>query len=96
MALLWAHQYDEPPPLTEARPDLPPPADAVLAQALAKSPDDRYDSCLDFVAALRSAMAGGPATGHAPTEVDLRVLAPPREGPKQPPHWAEPVFRPLP
>ncbi|MFF3849157.1 serine/threonine-protein kinase [Streptomyces sp. NPDC002328] len=70
MALLWAHQYDEPPPLTGTRPDLPPPVDEVFARALAKSPDERHPTCLTFVAALRAAGAGsgpGPA-GHPPTQ----------------------------
>jgi serine/threonine protein kinase len=99
MALLWAHQYDDPPPLTEARPDLPPQVDAVFAQALAKSPDDRHDSCLAFVTALRAAMAGGPQGGHPPTEVGLAVVAGAKntrlwpDGAKPPPGWAEPVFR---
>ncbi|MGX1567913.1 serine/threonine-protein kinase, partial [Streptomyces sp. NPDC055509] len=67
MALLWAHQYDEAPPLTESRPDLDPQVDPVLAKALAKSPDDRYPSCLAFVAALRAATAGGgPDVGPTP------------------------------
>ncbi|MGW3679972.1 serine/threonine-protein kinase [Streptomyces prasinus] len=75
MALLWAHQYDEPPPLTAVRPDLAPRTDAVLAKALAKSPDDRYASCLDLVAALRTAVTGGgtttaPAGRHPATRVD--------------------------
>ncbi|MCT9139879.1 serine/threonine-protein kinase [Streptomyces violarus] len=90
MALLWAHQYDEAPPLTEARPDLAPQADPVLARALAKSPDDRYPSCLAFVAALRAATAGGvPAVGHTPTRAGRE---PGEERPKPPPRWAEPVF----
>lgn len=97
MALLWAHQYDEPPPLTEARPDLAAAVDAVFAKALAKSPDDRQDSCLAFVADLRAAVAGGAGERHAATEVDLRVVERLKESakgePKPPPRWAEPVFR---
>ncbi|MGW7662235.1 serine/threonine-protein kinase [Streptomyces sp. NPDC054756] len=73
MALLWAHQYDEPPPLTEARPDLDPAVDAVFASALAKSPDDRQDSCLAFVAELRAAVAGGTRGAHPPTRIDHAV-----------------------
>jgi serine/threonine protein kinase len=87
MALLWAHQYDQPPPLTESRPDLAPAVDAVFTKALAKSPDDRHDSCLAFVVALRSAVTGTPGPDHPPTEVDLRVAV------AAPPRWAEPVFR---
>ncbi|MFJ8596267.1 serine/threonine-protein kinase [Streptomyces sp. NPDC093598] len=93
MALLWAHQYDEPPPLTEDRPDLDPRVDPVFAQALAKSPDDRYPSCLAFVAALRAATTGG-GTGatRSPTRVDRQLPAAGQERPKPPPRWAEPVF----
>ncbi|MFJ3670950.1 serine/threonine-protein kinase [Streptomyces sp. NPDC090106] len=83
MALLWAHQYDAPPPLTEFRPDLPPQADAVFARGLAKSPDDRYDSCLDLVAALRTATGGAPPPPYATPDGTVR----------QPPPWARPVFR---
>ncbi|MER6352548.1 serine/threonine-protein kinase [Streptomyces sp. NPDC001634] len=87
MALLWAHQYDEPPPLTGQRPDLDAAVDAVFAKALAKSPGDRYDSCRAFVAALRAATAGTGRAGHPPTQ----VVTP--EAP-EPPDWARPVFRP--
>ncbi|MFD3841968.1 serine/threonine-protein kinase [Streptomyces sp. NPDC058642] len=93
MALLWAHQYDDPSPLTESRPDLAPDVDAVFARGLAKSPDARYDTCLAFVAALRAATTGARHGTHAPTEVDLKVVETPAEGPKRPPPWARPVFR---
>ncbi|MEU2749916.1 serine/threonine-protein kinase [Streptomyces collinus] len=94
MALLWAHQYDEPPPLTGERPDLDPRVDPVFAQALAKSPDDRYPSCLAFVAALRAATTGGGAGGatRQPTRVDRQLPGVGEERPKPPPRWAEPVF----
>ncbi|MFJ4819684.1 serine/threonine-protein kinase [Streptomyces sp. NPDC088801] len=94
MALLWAHQYDEPPPLTEDRPDLDPRVDPVFAQALAKSPDDRYPSCLAFVAALRAATTGGGKGGatRQPTRVDRQLPGVGEERPKPPPRWAEPVF----
>ncbi|MEU2542473.1 serine/threonine-protein kinase [Streptomyces iakyrus] len=94
MALLWAHQYDEPPPLTEDRPDLDPRVDPVFAQALAKSPDDRYPSCLAFVAALRAATTGGGNGGatRQPTRVDRQLPGVREERPKPPPRWAQPVF----
>jgi serine/threonine-protein kinase len=87
MALLWAHQYDEPPPPSEARPGLDPAVDPVFAKALAKNPDDRHGTCLAFVAALRTAVAA-PAPGRTATEPDRSVPAAPR-----PPHWAAPVLR---
>lgn len=90
MALLWAHQYDEPPPLTRIRPDLPPPVDEVFARALAKSPDARHPTCLTFVASLRAAGAGrGPRHAtHPPTQP---LTSPPH--PPRPPRWATPVVR---
>ncbi|GGR08139.1 serine/threonine-protein kinase [Streptomyces griseomycini] len=101
MALLWAHQYDDPPALTADRSDLAPRTDAVLARALAKNPDDRYDSCRDFVTALRTATedGGSPAagtaeTGHPATVRDLRVPGPGAYRPEPPPRWAQPVFGP--
>ncbi|KOV64195.1 serine/threonine-protein kinase [Streptomyces sp. MMG1121] len=83
MALLWAHQYDEPPPPSAGRPGLAPAVDPVFARALAKSPDDRYDTCLAFVAALRATMATPTATPAA---------GPSATGTPRPPHWAGPVF----
>ncbi|WP_455361844.1 serine/threonine-protein kinase [Streptomyces sp. SYSU K21746] len=96
MALLWAHQYDQPPALSEKRPGAAAALDAVLARALAKLPEDRYGSCLEFVAALR-AVGAAPAGkgGHPPTQVDPRLVAPLGHPgpPPDPPAWAEPVFR---
>jgi hypothetical protein len=66
MALLWAQLEAPPPPLTERRPDLPPAVDVVLAKALAKSPEDRYLTCMEFAFALREACAASPVGTRAP------------------------------
>ncbi|MFJ6838622.1 serine/threonine-protein kinase [Streptomyces sp. NPDC091209] len=93
MALLWAHQYDQPPALTTKRPDIPDAVDAVLAKALSKSPDDRYDSCLAFVSALRIA-ARGPVSGvGTASPMDADAAPGPPGPPPGPPAWARPVFR---
>jgi hypothetical protein len=55
MALLWAQLEAPPPVLTELRPDLPPEVDSVMQIALAKSPADRYPTCLAFASALTAA-----------------------------------------
>ncbi|MEV7990412.1 serine/threonine-protein kinase [Streptomyces sp. NPDC086077] len=96
VALLWAHQYDQPPRLTERRPGIAPAAADVLARALSKVPEDRYDSCLEFVAALRDATGSGAVLGaHAPSLADARSPGGVRgsEPPPEPPDWARPVFR---
>ncbi|MGW2704275.1 serine/threonine-protein kinase [Streptomyces sp. NPDC001340] len=100
LELLWAHQYDPPPLLSEERAGIPAAADDVLCRALAKAPDDRYGSCLEFVAALRAALADCGPRRRTPTLVDARaagtlpaadpVPAPP--DPPAPPDWAGPVL----
>ncbi|MEH6375795.1 serine/threonine-protein kinase [Streptomyces sp. KLMMK] len=86
MALLWAHQYDAPPKLSERRPGLPDAADDVLGKALAKTPDERYDDCCGFVAALRSAttLPDRRPVDHGTTP------RPPEEPPDEPPEVPEP------
>jgi tetratricopeptide (TPR) repeat protein/tRNA A-37 threonylcarbamoyl transferase component Bud32 len=64
-----AHAHSPPPPLCEARHDLPcRELDEVFARALAKEPAERPDSCAALVWELRRALAGDAAT---------RVLVPP-------------------
>lgn len=94
MALLWAHQYDQPPALSEKRRGIPSAVDGVLAKALAKVPGDRYGSCLEFVAALRATSSGIGKGSHPPTQVDPGVVgAAQHPGPApDPPVWARPVF----
>jgi hypothetical protein len=56
VAVLWAHMREDPPPLSELRPDLPAEVDAVLAKAMAKAPEERYGTCRELVADLRHAL----------------------------------------
>ena len=61
VAVLWAHVHEQPPLVTSRRPELPKAVDPVLARGLAKEPADRYASCGELVAAVRSALAPEPA-----------------------------------
>ncbi|MFJ4777632.1 serine/threonine-protein kinase [Streptomyces sp. NPDC088762] len=95
MALLWAHQYDPAPLLTEREAGLAPAADEVMAKALAKVPEDRYESCLEFVAALRAATMSGAGAGADPHAREDAVPAgsvPKPVPPPEPPDWAWAVF----
>jgi serine/threonine protein kinase len=79
MAVLYAHLYAPPPRLTAVRPDLPGAVDEVLARALAKAPDDRYDSCGAFADALREALGVEPYDPGRPVGRPS-VVAPGRPG----------------
>lgn len=50
--LLLKIAMEPPPNLLSVNPTLPPELDAILQKALAKSPKDRYQSCLEFAADL--------------------------------------------
>lgn len=73
--VLYAHMQDPPPLVSDKRTELPPGIDAVIARAMAKAPEDRYESCSALMDAARSELApvlqaaaadgsAGPATGE--------------------------------
>ena len=55
-AVIYAHLSVPPPSLVSLRPDLPAAVDQVVAKAMAKTAEKRYDSCGDFADALRDAL----------------------------------------
>src|SRR4029079_12001739 len=57
-ALLWAHLVETPPSVTGIRPEVPPAVDAVVARAMAKEPDARYQSCEELLEDLGEALRG--------------------------------------
>ncbi len=62
MQQLQARLNKTPPPLSEYRHDVPPPIGAVIAKALATSPDDRYPDARAFSAALSTAIGNSGET----------------------------------
>ncbi|MDX6640373.1 MAG: eukaryotic-like serine/threonine-protein kinase [Solirubrobacteraceae bacterium] len=60
-----AHADSDPPPASMAAPELPVAVDGVLAQGLAKAPEDRPGSAAELVARLRGALGATAATGVA-------------------------------
>lgn len=57
-ALVSAHLNQPAPTVSQVAPSLPTALDPVFVRVLAKNPDDRYQSCADFVSALSDAMDG--------------------------------------
>lgn len=70
-ALLQAHVQETPPPVREARPEVPEWLDRVLTKALAKDPAERFSSAAEFHEALR---AGG-TEAAPPLEAEERSTA---------------------
>jgi serine/threonine-protein kinase len=75
---------EAPPPPSTRNAAIPPGVDAVLARALAKTPDERFTKCCEFVDALAQAFSGVTAT---PAVQPLPVAAQPTQ-----PLAAQPVL----
>ncbi|NPC95194.1 protein kinase [Nocardioides sp. zg-DK7169] len=66
VAVAYQHVHEQPPRASTHRPDLPSALDAVLAKALAKDREDRFQDAREFSAALRStALAAAQASSPA-------------------------------
>ena len=64
MQVLLAHLSQPAPSVVSRMPGLPGAIDQVLARAMAKAPERRYASCLDFAGALREALGLTPYDPH--------------------------------
>ncbi len=69
IAILFSHLEEEPPVVSQKRPDLPSAIDAVVAKALAKDPADRQETCQQLVTESRAALglAAPPRRRRLPT-----------------------------
>jgi len=66
VAVIYAHLSEEPPRISSVRPELPGGLDAVIAKALEKAPERRFQTCADLMSAARSVIdAAGPLADTA-------------------------------
>jgi protein kinase-like protein len=77
IASIYAHLEEEPPSLHERRPHLPPALDGVVARALAKEPEDRFQTAGELAAAAGAALGdaspGDRRAASATTVVERRI-----------------------
>ncbi len=92
MGIVLKHVTEAPPFVRLARPELPEAVDQVLQKALAKRPEDRYQTASEFVAALTAA-AGQPATATAypPATEAMQTMLKPATMSAVPPSQGRPL-----
>ena len=56
LAVAWAHLEEEPPPASRRRLELPEAIDGVIARAMAKEPEQRYQTCGALAASAEEAL----------------------------------------
>ncbi len=59
LEVAWAHLEAEPPAASQTRPGIPEAIDGVIARALAKEPEERYQTCGALAAAAENALGFG-------------------------------------
>ena len=67
VSILYGHLEQPPPSVTAHRPELPAAIDQVVAKAMAKRPEDRYESAAELARAARLALEPGAATEQVPS-----------------------------
>src|SRR4051812_16066098 len=60
VAIAYQHVREDPPPPSTYEPDLPPDLDAIVLKALAKNPDNRYQTAHEMREDLERALSGNP------------------------------------
>ncbi|WP_433657219.1 protein kinase domain-containing protein [Nocardia sp. CA-128927] len=96
--IIRGHLQLPPPSATARRAGLSPALDQVIAVAMAKRPDHRFASCLEFAAAARQALTGQPVSlpaaytqQPAPTVVAQPPMPSQGQYPASPPSYAAPL-----
>jgi serine/threonine-protein kinase len=80
VSVAMRHVSDPVPSISAARPDVPLRVDAALQRAMAKDPDERFQSMDDFVAELGACLAG-----LGDPDADRTVIVPPQVQPRDRP-----------
>lgn len=90
--MMHMHIYETPPPIRDLRPDLPVSAAQVIEKALAKQPEQRFESATTFASAFQTALTAPPLPEPPPILVPQLPL-PPSLPPPGPAPDTKPVVR---
>ncbi|MFC9440635.1 serine/threonine-protein kinase [Nocardia sp. NPDC057030] len=93
VAVIQGHLQAPPPPVSRLRPGLPAALDAVLARAMAKRAEDRFDTCAEFAGAAWHALTA-PAQFAPFSAVDQPSMV--RQPPTVAQHWGRGTETPAP
>ncbi len=85
IALMMQHINQEIPSIQQLRPDLSPDYEIVIKQAMAKTPDQRYNTAFDLAKDLNSVTQGNKIEPRAELQQDVTVSLPARFGVEFPP-----------
>ncbi len=66
VAVMHAHLTEPPPAVTAVRADLAAAIDTVIARAMAKAREERYETCSELISAARAAILQQPVAEQAP------------------------------
>jgi eukaryotic-like serine/threonine-protein kinase len=99
VAVAMRHINEPPPSVRERRPDVTPRLDAAIRRAMAKDPDDRFESMEAFAAELQACLGEqeGPSSVVSPTDRTVVVSPPSRRERRRmrPPRTDRPSVWPL-
>jgi eukaryotic-like serine/threonine-protein kinase len=70
VAIAYQHVRENPVPPSRLDPSLPPWADSIVLKAMAKSPNDRYQSAAEMNADIQRAASGMQVAAAPPTRID--------------------------
>ncbi len=101
VAVAYQHVREVPEPPSSVDPNIPPGLEAIVLKAMAKLPDDRYQSAAEMVEDIDRLLAGqvplAAPQNEAPTRVITSNAPPPSRQPEAPsgppPAYEHPVYR---
>ncbi len=99
VAVVFKHVQEPLPPLSSFNVEVPPEVETTLGKALAKNPDERYQTAEEFIRALQKAIPGASSSAsiviaNSAKESAATENLPPSQPPMTPPRSQPPVTPP--